>query len=677
MDKLMVNGHQNQNNESILSTFSNNEEQAMENFPVDQTQIYDQEYSCSIIKETEDENLDEDYRKSLSNLIERKFEILQSFTKRPKAISNLPHRYKRSLSNVAKTSFLETMIDKILPNAMIKNKTKLILENNKIFKFLLLYSIEHKKNDLMQQNNHLLQENILEEQIKINKLDEEIIELKNRLILLKEQNLQQICLHGKCLECLEEQAKNNNQEDEDTLYNILPLEEETKENSSKLDDSTTLKGYAVYSKTSGSNKKRFYRSNSLTKTLISTTGTTTGTSPSLGKKSQVISQRTNNALKIVQKLKTKKVSKFNNIMPVKQVLKQITNIYEERVIQTKENTSINEEELPVFVLNIFINNFGFRNIAEQKFIIFIASVKKYLHIVRINLFARFMGLLEDKANYTGDEFNKYIEGIDHIKNSKLATTINNNEIDAKYYVPFLRLLDYVKAFSEGKLAFDEYTEFKREFEIIKEVDLKNINRLGIIDVDIAMTKIIAKYRLIFNRTKQFVINAFKAADLDGNKVCNKHEFLLLYQYIEPDKYDKEFCVGIFNSYAELNQDGERVLSFDKFTLLCIEYQLFNDQQQDNFLGITSKEDIENQYNELKIHWKEKVNDINNKMDILENFKQKDKEYWLQILKCFEERIKNEILEGIMCKPILIAFKILCSQVETLEKQQIENKQNLY
>ena len=95
-------------------------------------------------------------------------------------------------------------------------------------------------------------------------------------------------------------------------------------------------------------------------------------------------------------------------MPLKQVLKLITNIYEERITQTKENILINEEELPVFVLNVFINNFGFRNIAEQKFTIFIISMKKHLHIVKINVFGPFMSLLEVKANYTVDELNKYL-----------------------------------------------------------------------------------------------------------------------------------------------------------------------------------------------------------------------------------------------------------------------------
>ena len=51
-----------------------------------------------------------------------------------------------------------------------------------------------------------------------------------------------------------------------------------------------------------------------------------------------------------------------------------------------------------------------------------------------------------------------------------------------------------------------------------------------------------KYRLIINRAKTFVIHAFAACDLDGNKVCNLEEFILLNKHIESESYDyKAVC----------------------------------------------------------------------------------------------------------------------------------------
>jgi hypothetical protein len=203
-------------------------------------------------------------------------------------------------------------------------------------------------------------------------------------------------------------------------------------------------------------------------------------------------------------------------MATKNVLKLITTLYAERINSTKDNNAQKDEELCSFTYTYFLNNFGFKNIAEQKFIVFVLSVKKYLHIVRINLFARFMGLLEGSSNYNVDEFNKYIEGVESIFNSTLGSPIINNETDPKHFVPYLRCLEYIKNFSETKMSQQEYSDFKKEFEVLKQPDPKNINRVGIIDIDLFMTKILLKYRIICNRTKLNVINAFKAADLDGN-----------------------------------------------------------------------------------------------------------------------------------------------------------------
>ena len=47
-----------------------------------------------------------------------------------------------------------------------------------------------------------------------------------------------------------------------------------------------------------------------------------------------------------------------------------------------------------------------------------------------------------------------------------------------------------------------------DLENLKEIDPKNLNKAGIIDLDIFLVKVLAKYRLITNRTKLSVIHAF-------------------------------------------------------------------------------------------------------------------------------------------------------------------------
>lgn len=60
-----------------------------------------------------------------------------------------------------------------------------------------------------------------------------------------------------------------------------------------------------------------------------------------------------------------------------------------------------------------------------------------------------------------------------------------------------------------------------------------------------MAKMLNKYRLIVNRAKTYVIHAFDACDLDGNKVCNLEEFLLLNRHIESQTYDYKNVCKVF------------------------------------------------------------------------------------------------------------------------------------
>lgn len=60
-------------------------------------------------------------------------------------------------------------------------------------------------------------------------------------------------------------------------------------------------------------------------------------------------------------------------------------------------------------------------------------------------------------------------------------------------------------------------------------------------------------------------------------MCNLDEFLILNKYIEPDKYDEEKWIDVFEDNADLITEEEKNLSFDRFSILCMEYNLFSDQ----------------------------------------------------------------------------------------------------
>ena len=59
-------------------------------------------------------------------------------------------------------------------------------------------------------------------------------------------------------------------------------------------------------------------------------------------------------------------------------------------------------------------------------------------------------------------------------------------------------------------------------------------------------------------------------------MCNLDEFLILNKYIEPEKYDEEKWIEVFEDNADIHSEEERALSFERFSILCMEYNLFSD-----------------------------------------------------------------------------------------------------
>ena len=366
---------------------------------------------------------------------------------------------------------------------------------------------------------------------------------------------------------------------------------------------------------------------------------------------------------IMKKLKSLKVSNFKNYMSLKEVLKLITQIYEERMIQSRESSNAKEEEFSNFSLRMFQSNMkGSQQVALENFVIFLLSLKKYLHIVRVNLFTKFLGL-NDTFKYNLDELNRYIDILEFINHSTLGATIFNAETDTRHYVPFLRVLDYVKFFAENKLAYEDYTQFKKELEIIKESDQKNINKHGIMDIDLFVLKVLTKYQEMCNNTKQYVINAFQAADLDSNHTCSLQEFNLLYKYIESEKYDEEFVKEIFEDNADIVDEGGKALSFDRFTMICLEYNLFSDAQQDLFLNLRGNVEIEEEFKRLKKEWENYSKDTKEKLNTLDKA---DREYWSEIYEILDEKIDNET----NYKPFLIAISLLNKEIMNFKKKEV-------
>lgn len=125
--------------------------------------------------------------------------------------------------------------------------------------------------------------------------------------------------------------------------------------------------------------------------------------------------------------------------------------------------------------------------------------------------------------------------------------------------------------------------------MLKENDPKNINKAGIIDFDSFMIRLLNRYRGVVSRAKDYVINAFAASDLDGNGMCNFEEWVLLNRHIEENTLSNEKLTSLFFDNADLEEDGDKNMSFEKFAIVSVENNLFTDTAQNKFLGIQRKE----------------------------------------------------------------------------------------
>lgn len=398
---------------------------------------------------------------------------------------------------------------------------------------------------------------------------------------------------------------------------------------------------------------------------------------SLGKHVQIAyeHQKQNLGSLLLEKIKSKKMSKFHNFMHIKLILKQIHMIYFERIAQMKENSLIKEQDFASYTYSFLLSLFGLKKIADKRFIILILSVKRQLSFFRVSIFAKFLGLFDPVSlNFSVDELNKYCEALDFITNiSTMGPAFTNNESDSKFLVPFLRALQYTGLFGDTRMTTEESNELKREIESFKENDPKNVHKHGLIDFDVFMERILHKYKILVNRAKTYVINAFAACDLDGNKMCNLQEFLLLNRHIEKDIYDEEKVERIFLDNADIEKDGEKNLSFDKFSVVCVEFNLFSDEAQDRYLQVKKKSQIEVKMQEVCEKWEEKRAEIQKRFEELDILSEEEIENWKEIIRVLDMRITGKTQAEV--KPTLIAYTILDNESERLVEMQKNYKED--
>lgn len=392
-----------------------------------------------------------------------------------------------------------------------------------------------------------------------------------------------------------------------------------------------------------------------------------------------IKKSSKNARELLSNLTQGKFKNIKNTMNLKKVLKSISIIYQEKIAQINKDKAkgrkISSQKFSEFLYEFYVHRFGFKKIAEKNFCFFVISLKYHSNHFRVNMLARMLGLVKGK-HYTETDIKKYFDGLNFLINNERGFDVKSelNNDGKRSMFAYVRADEYCRQYLEPKLSQLEYQDFREEMDKLKQKGDKFGNgKAGIIDSDEFLSRVLEKYQIIVNRAKQHVIDAFKACDIDGDNTCSVDEYIMLNRYIESDKFDLNQCIEDFFENADLEEDGEKNMSFDKFAVVSVEKDLFTKEKQNQFIGLDDDDNIDKKFKELQIMWSLNFKNLTDKLKNFQSLGEDEAEDWQHILDVLDERIRGnseQPSEDMTSdeKAILIAYKMTEMEFQRIEEE---------
>jgi hypothetical protein len=195
--------------------------------------------------------------------------------------------------------------------------------------------------------------------------------------------------------------------------------------------------------------------------------------------------RLSNASELITKVKNSKWNRFKNIMTISTLIKTINNMYSEkhkslRKINLREHSSFTE-----FIYEVFLNCFGFVQLADEKFLIFILSLLHYQQHFSIAMFSGFLGLIEPE--YSMDECNFYVNAIEFLGKDKVKVKKNNTGTQVLY--PCTRVDEFIRQFLSNTVERSDYLDFLKEIRVLYKSENNNPINKGYVNGDFVMQKV--------------------------------------------------------------------------------------------------------------------------------------------------------------------------------------------
>ncbi|KAL4485386.1 hypothetical protein ABPG72_008254 [Tetrahymena utriculariae] len=355
---------------------------------------------------------------------------------------------------------------------------------------------------------------------------------------------------------------------------------------------------------------------------------------------KVNSANLNSSLALYNKIMRRiQKSQAKMTMTKKNVCKYITNIYNEK----QKNELTRNDPLHVVCYDYFVSSFGLKKVAETKILQFYEAIYFFKNnSTRIKLFGSFLGLYEE---YSNDELDFYLSTLKQLDEEVPNFVQTQHQLTEIVYCSFEKIISILKRQEEetNKIFIDKQISHIQKNRILS----KQNNNYPMVDVDIAMERVLEGYQRIKQSNKELIV-LFTSADLDLDGVIGFYEFMCLYKYIEEKEDDNSDLLNakklFFSKCDALNSEtGEKALSLEAFVSMCTINGFFRQDKVQKFANSNlSPRDCQN-FEQLK----------SNQGDLI-------------------QQIKMRLIKANAYSPFF--SKAIQNLVKIIEKQQIDNEQ---
>ncbi|KAL4504382.1 hypothetical protein ABPG72_009828 [Tetrahymena utriculariae] len=309
------------------------------------------------------------------------------------------------------------------------------------------------------------------------------------------------------------------------------------------------------------------------------------------------------ALKIMVK-EVSKADKKTVIMKQQNVLRHLQSIYQDKIKTIKnseEDTNGGSRTLNVVTYDYFLNQFGFKKLAETKLKQFLDSCIYYNINFKIRQFTKLYGI-NKIMNYDFEDFDFFIKMMLFLEEGS-----SQQQIQANIY-PINRVVEALFRNFENKIPASEMIRLKQELENMKIPDstAKQKNKFAIDSdhaLDILLQALIEEKKLCIQNLQ----SVYLAGDISCDQVIAYEEYLTLFRHFESGLFNILSVTKFYYQNCDFLDrfTNQRIMSFQKFALTSVQGDLFSKQIQEDYSNKIDNYDRIKNIDSLERHWEDK------------------------------------------------------------------------